>query len=161
MFFVFYMSSIGIRSFAELKDFTIKIMPNAELNIPQMPQKSQVIKNSDDLLDFWCDYFSLSLRNGGQHVEFRSQDYGMNFKYQFWFDIYTASPDWIEGMLTFIGKIIKKYDGDCVLESNGDTPIVMRKDGIVIVDDSKLRGTQRFPFHHLGIEVEEGNLEIV
>lgn len=71
------------------------------------------------------------------------------------------APDWIEGMLTFIGKIIKKYDGDCVLESNGDTPIVMRKDGVVIVDDSKLRGTQRFPFHHLGIEVEEGNLEIV
>lgn len=58
--------------------------------------------------------------------------------------------------MLLIGDILKKLDGDCLLESNGDTPIVMRRDSIVIVDDKKLIGTKRFPFQELGLEYKKG-----
>lgn len=82
----------------------------------------------------------------------------MKFDYQFWFDVYTITPNWLEEMLSFVGKLVKAYSGDCVLESNGDTPIVMRKDGVITVDDKKLNGTQKFPFDVLGLKYQEGDL---
>lgn len=42
--------------------------------------------------------------------------------------------------------IQRALDYDCVLESNEDTPIRMRRDKMIMVNGKKLMGTQRFSF---------------
>lgn len=39
-----------------------------------------------------------------QQVQFKSEDYNISFKYQFWFDVYTAYPNWFKGLISFVGK---------------------------------------------------------
>lgn len=50
----------------------------------------------------------------------------MDFKFEFWFDIYSYHTEWASKLMEFIGKILKRLDGNCLLESNGDTPILLR-----------------------------------
>ncbi len=159
MFYVFYLASNNRNSFTQIKKTVIDITPTVSQDISK--GSPQIVEDTDDQLRIWCDFFSLVVKNGGQSVRFRSEDYGMNFRYQFWFDVYTVNPNWLEGMLCFIGNIMKMYDGDCVLESNGDTPIAMRKDNSIIIDDKNLNGMQSFPFFKLGIECQQGDLKQV
>lgn len=159
MFYMFYLSSDGISDFKQIKQTINDITPAITAEIAQ--GRPQISEDTEEVLSIWCEYFSLRVKKGGQHVSFRSEDYGMNFGYQFWFDVYTVNPKWLEGMLSFIGKVMTDYTGNCVLEANGDTPIVMRKDNVVIVDDKKLKGTQRFPFHYLGLNYQEAELNAV
>jgi hypothetical protein len=156
MFYVFYLASDNIGDFSQIKQLVKDITPTLTPEIAK--GRPQISEDTDDLLRIWCEYFSICVKKGGQHVIYRSEDYGMNFEYQFWFDVYTVTPNWLEEMLSFVGKIMKVYNGDCVLEANGDTAIVMRKDNIVVVDDKKLKGTQRFPFGGLGLEYQAGDL---
>ena len=58
---------------------------------------------------------------------FKSEDYNEKFKFQFWFDVHYVTNNWAIELMKFIGNILKNFNGNCVLESNGDTPIVMRK----------------------------------
>jgi hypothetical protein len=159
MFYVLYLASDSISDFNQIKKLVKDITPVVASDI--LNGRPQISEDTDDTLKIWCEYFSLRVKNGGQHVRFRSEDYAMEFEYQFWFDIYTVTPNWMEGMLTFVGKIMKTYNGDCVLEANGDTSIVMRNNNVITVDDSNLRGLQKFPFQHLGIEYQEGKLKQV
>lgn len=147
MFYVFYLNNDC--SFSNLKKEVQKMLPD-------ICDKT----DTENRLEINCDYFSVSLVEGGTSIKFRSEDYGMPFKFQFRFNIYYSNVSWAHELMVFIGKILKTFDGNCVLESNGDTPIVMRseKDKIVVVDDKKLKGTQRFPFNGLGLEYQEGNL---
>lgn len=156
MFYVFYLAPDNISNFNQLKQLVNDITPKVSPDVAN--GRPQIYEDTDEVLNIWCEYFSLRVKKGGQHVKFRSEDYGITFEYQFWFDVYTATPNWLEGMLCFVGKIMKKYNGNCVLEANGDTAIVMRKDNIIIADDKKLNGTQRFPFSKLGLEYHEGDL---
>lgn len=82
----------------------------------------------------------------------------MDFKFEFWFDIYSYHTEWASKLMEFIGKILKRLDGNCLLESNGDTPILLRWEGKIIVNDKNLAGTERFPFSYLDIKYEEGDL---
>lgn len=159
MFYVLYLASDNISDFNQMKKLVKDITPVVASDI--LNGRLQISEDSNDTLKIWCEYFALRVNNGGQHVRFRSEDYGMEFKYQFWFDVYTVTQDWLEGMLSFVGKIMKTCDGDCILEANGDTSIVMRTNNVITVDDSNLRGLQRFPFQHLGFEYQEGHLKQV
>lgn len=159
VFHVFYLASDSKSSFEQIKRSVID-------NIPIVPQdvaksRPQVSENTDNSLSVWCEYFSLLVKNGGQPVIFRSEDYGMSFQYQFWFDAYTVTPGWFEGMLFFVGKIMNLYDGDCVLESNGDTPIVLRKNKNITVDGRGLKKEQMCLFDELQLVYQTGELKQV
>lgn len=156
MFYVFYLASDNISGFYQIKQLVKEITPAVKTEIAK--GRPQISEETDETLIIWCEYFLLCAKKGGQRVAFRNEDYGMNFEYEFWFDVYTVTPDWLNGMLSFIGNIMKMYSGNCLLEANGDTAIVMRKDNKIVVDDKKLKGTQRFPFGELGLEYQEGDL---
>jgi hypothetical protein len=134
--------------------------------------KKDALKFLNDREDFLCKYyenestisckgFTISFHEDGRHVCFKSEDYKMDLKYWLNFEILNAYTDWAEELMVLIGNFLKLYNSDCILESNGDTPIVIRKNTIVTVDDSKLRGTERFPFHYLGVDYQEGDLKTV
>jgi hypothetical protein len=114
------------------------------------------LKSSHEELEASADGFGLFLTVGGDGVRFRSEDHKLGFRFQMWFDIYGDAPNGIRDMMVFIGHIMRRLEGDCLLESNGDTPILLRRNRITIVDDSRLQGTQRFPFEELGIVYQEG-----
>lgn len=158
-FYVFYLSSDNKNDFKQIKQTVVDNTPSVTEGIAK--GRPQITENTEDLLSIWCEFFSLSVKNGGQPIIFRSEDYGMGFQYQFWFDVYNVTPNWLEGMLSFVGKIMNLYEGDCVLESNGDTPIVMRKNKNITVDDRKLKKEQMSPFDELGLVYQTGELKQV
>jgi hypothetical protein len=157
MFYVCYMGP-SKTDFSQTKKFVLQSIPQSAEDIKS--GQPHIHLDDPDKFSVWCDFFTLIVRNEGQNTKFRSEDYRMNFKYQFTFDVYTTTPNWMKNMLSFIGKMMNRYDGDFVFESNGDTPIIIRKDNKVIVDDKNLHGIERFPFHELGIDYEEGDIDI-
>lgn len=94
--------------------------------------------------------FTMFIKEGGNSVAFRSEDYRLNFKFDFYIDINNSYANWAVELMEFAGKLLKSYNSDFVLETNGDSAYIMRKkeDGIIIVDDTKL-GV--FPFDSLGL----------
>lgn len=159
VFHVFYLASDNRKDFEELKQLIIDTTPKGASSIAS--GKTQISENTDILLNIWCEHFSLRVKNGGQPVKFRSEDYGMSFQYQFWFDANTATSGWFEELLTFVGKIMKNCDSDCVLESNGEAPLIMRKNRMITVDVRKMSDEQILLFNNAGLEYKEGHLESV
>ena len=153
---MFYDFMLGIdSSFDELKEFIIE-----EIIKKNIINNVKVVVNSEKRLSFISEAFNSSLSAGGQGLIFMSEDYNMNLKYSMDFDIHSEYVRWPEELMIFIGCIIKKYSGEYVLESNGDNPILMSKNGIIIVDDKKLKRITRLPFELLGINYVEGNIEL-
>jgi hypothetical protein len=143
--------------FKQMKQSVIEMTPALTPEIAD--GRSQISEDTDSLLSIWCEYYSLRVKRlEEQDVLFKNQNYGINFEYQFWFDIYTVTPNWLEGILSFVGKVMQKYKGDCVLESNGDIPIVIRKNGIVTVDN-KLHEIHKASFNLLKLEYQEEDLK--
>jgi len=145
MFYVMYLGNEC--EFNTLKQKVVEITPSIRSKIDE-----------GEKFNVNCDYFSLLIKEGGTPVKFKSEDYNDKFNFQFWFDVHYTTPNWAIELMKFVGIILENFDGSCVLESNGDTPIVMRKDGLITVDDKKLKGTQKFPFDALGLEYQEGDL---
>lgn len=116
--------------------------------------------DTNDKITICSEGLIMFVKEGGSGVTFRNQDYGLIFKFEFYIDINSSYHNWAFELMEFAGKILKNFDGDFVLEANGDLPYIMRKreDGIVIIDDSKLGF---FPFESLGIEYKKDKLEQV
>jgi hypothetical protein len=153
---MFYDFMFGTEStFEEIKEFIIE-----EIIEKNVLNNAKVAINSEKRLSFISEAFNSSLSAGGQGLIFMSEDYDMNLKYSMDFDIHSEYVRWPEELMTFIGCIIKKYSVECVLESNGDNPILISKNGIVIVDDKKLKRITRLPFELLGVDYKEGNIEL-
>lgn len=153
---MFYDFMFGIEStFDELKEFIVE-----EIMKKNILTNAKVVINSEKRLSFISEAFNSSLSVGGQGLIFMSEDYNMNLQYSMDFDIHSEYVRWAEELMTFIGCIIKKYSGGCVLESNGDNPILISRNGSVIVDDKKLKRTTRLPFELLGINYIEGSIEL-
>ncbi|MDQ6419788.1 SitI3 family protein [Paenibacillus sp. LHD-117] len=147
MFYTFYLSS-NI-PFDELKRIISESISNDE-----------IIENSEKRYEISSDGFNLRTREGSDGVKFRSEDYGINFRFEFWFDIYSYHTDWARELMGFIGRIMHRLDGDCLLESNGEIPILLKRDNVVIVDDKKLAGIEKFPFHALNLDYKEEDIKI-
>lgn len=148
MFYVMYLGNEC--DFNTLKQKVVEITPN-------------IRSKSDDRENFNvnCDFFSLSIKEGGTPVTFKSEDYNDKFNFQFWFDVHYNTTDWAVELMKFVGILLKSFDGSVVLESNGDIPIVVRKDGTITVDDKELKGTQKFPFDGLNLKYQKGDLKQV
>lgn len=142
MFYLFFL--VGDYGFDHLKQTVTEILCNGE-----------IITDSNVELEVITDGFNVSITEGGDSVKFRSEDYGLDFKYKMWFDIYSDHSNGINELMKFIGSVMIRLDGECLLESNGDTPIMIRRDNMVIVDDKGLKGTERFPFHELRLKYQE------
>lgn len=151
MFYTFY---IGTHiKWEELKNTLKKNLEKMTLNNVDI-----VIENNEEI-EFDCSWFNLSITNNVKSILFTSEDYHLNLDYQFWFEVYYMSdgkPE--EMMLELIGKILEKMADSGILLSNGDKPIIQKKDDKVTVDDSRLDSVERFPFQYLNIKYEEGTL---
>lgn len=101
--------------------------------------------------------FVLDVRKENKVLSFKNQEYDTNFNFLLLFEIYSNS-NWATKMMELTGKLLNHTSGDCLIESNGDTPILFRKDDCIIVDDSKLHGTAKFPFEVLNHEYHYGSL---
>ncbi|WP_019637137.1 hypothetical protein [Paenibacillus fonticola] len=143
MFYLFFLA--GDYDFDHFKRIVTEILRNGE-----------IITDSDVELEVITDGFNVSITEGGDSVKFRSEDYGLNFKYKMWFDIYSDHSNGINELMKFVGSIMTRLNGECLLESNGDTPVMIRRDNMVIVDDKGLGGAKRFPFHELRLKYQEG-----
>lgn len=124
-------------------------------------ESGDILRNSIEEFVISFDWATINIKEGGQGLVFTSEDYEMELKYSFWFDILHEHTNWAERLMSFIGRILSVFEGDCILESNGDTPISIRRNGILVVDDKKLKGTERFPFHALNQNFVEGDIERV
>lgn len=152
MFYVFYM---GIdRAFEEIK----RVIEDQILKEP-VGEGGEVLRNTAEEFVVSFDWATLRIKEGGPGLAFASEDYGMELRYSFWFDILSEEPDWAERLMSFTGAILGRFEGDGVLESNGDTPILKRRSSSIVVDDKKLKGRECFPFHALNHPYVEGDIE--
>ncbi|WP_150276037.1 SitI3 family protein [Paenibacillus tepidiphilus] len=147
MFYLFFLAANC--PFHDVKRMVVDLLEGAELNA-----------DSADELELTTDVYHLTVTEGGDGVKFRSEDYRMSLDVQMWFDLYDGVEGRLNELMRFIGAVMQRHEGDCLLESNGDTAILLRKEQLVIADDSRLNGTQRFPFEHLGVSYREGTIAL-
>lgn len=136
-----------------------KLYLGSELEFKQFKNwvSKYVSEKNMELFDSKKDYiivsngFTVFIDDRVDSVAFRSEDYGLNFNFNMYIDINPAYSNWAVELMEYAGKMLKDFDGDFVLESNGETAYLIRKkvDGKVIADNSYLG---YFPFEHLGIE---------
>ncbi len=79
-------------------------------------------------------------------------------KFCCYIDIIPSYFNWANELITFTGEILKETEGDCILELN-DKQILLRKNGVITVDDKKLSGTLEFPFMKLGLDFRYGDID--
>lgn len=126
-----------------------------------LPGEGEVIRHTADELVVSFDWATMTVQEGGQGLVFKSEDYGFPLRFSLWFDVLPDQPDWAERLMAFTGRLLSRIGGDCILESNGDTPILTRTGSRIVVDDKKMKGTAKFPFHALKLSYIEGDLEKV
>ncbi|MFT9846397.1 SitI3 family protein [Aneurinibacillus sp. REN35] len=149
MFYIFYIGADCL--FEELKKNIEDFIKANRLD------NGSIGRNTSEEFVVVFDWATMSMKEGGQGLAFISEDYQMNLTYRLWFEVFHREANWAERFMTFIGHMLSSVEGDCVLESNGDTPILIRRNGNVVVDDKKMNGTQRFPFYALHYPFVEGD----
>ncbi|WP_304944289.1 hypothetical protein [Vallitalea guaymasensis] len=103
------------------------------------------------------DNYTVNLNNSKTALMFKNEDYSSEFSILVVFNIIPNS-NWAEALLRFVGKLISFNEGQILLESNGDTPILFRENVQVVVDDSELKGIG-MPFECLNVNYVVGKLE--
>ena len=150
MFYIFFMGCDT--GFDQIKKVIYDIMLGKEGYNPR------VVEDGEKIFDILCKYFALRVKIDYIGTRFRCEDYRLNLNCQLWFDAYRTDENWMKEMLSFVGTLMKIFDGECAFESNADSPPIMyRRDNKVIVDGSRFKGTEKFPFHFLGVEYTEGS----
>lgn len=164
LFFRFYLADNKKDNFEALKKEVVDCIP--PLSEEYLKSGTQIAENSTKKLDITCNYFWLRIENGGEGVDFRTEDYTyafyyeFQFQYEFLFDIYRSDLNWYNELVIFVGKIMTKFSGDCVLEFNGDTPRIMRfNDKIVLASD--VEEEQANAFESVGLSFVRRDLPVV
>lgn len=101
--------------------------------------------------------FSLRLNSNKVTLQFKNEDYQQNFNVLLLFEV-MPNTNWAVKLFRFAGELMKLHDGACLMESNGDTPVLYRADDEIIVDDSKLHGAG-LPFDELTLKYQKGELK--
>lgn len=82
MFYLFY---IGLRShFEEVKTLTKKICRIITSNNFKMTEERE------HQIEFICDWFRLTIYDNAKGIQFTSEDYCLELKVLFWFDVYDS-----------------------------------------------------------------------
>ena len=105
------------------------------------------------------DNFTLCLNNSELALRFKNEDYNQNFNYDLVFEVLSNS-NWAAELFQFAGLLLRYNDGACLIESNGDIPVLYRENTDIYVDDSKLHGIG-LPFDLLGMKYYRKDLEWV
>lgn len=85
---------------------------------------------------FADDSFQIFFEDGmSRTVEYRNQDYMLELGCFLEIQLFQPYPEAARQMLEFSSHILENTSGDFLLESNGDTPVIMRKTGIVFVNE--------------------------
>ncbi len=136
--------------------------PERELKriIMDIVKDDDIVGFSEDAPENWsfaCDYYTCFVNGRDSGTELFSKDFMIDLRRRFEFDIFLE--DWEQGekrMMEIIGAILSVGDDDCLLLANGDTPIVMRRDGRTVVDDSRWVEREYFPYEALGVDFDWG-----
>ena len=136
---------------------------SSECSLPEMETfvRENIMKNSDTILSeetgfsISSDSFTLRFMAGNNHIDFACQDYNLSFSCCFWFDIIVSSQTWAEEIIAISNKVLDSYEGDLVLESNGEKPILLRSENELYVD--KNIGDGSFPFNYIKQSYKEKN----
>lgn len=153
MFYTFYMGSQY--DFSEFKKILIEMVNTATGN-------SKIVNDDINELEIDNEWFNASLREDSKGIKFIGEDYELDLKFLIWIEVYYSQDGISEQMMMkFIGAILSKCEGESILLSNGDKPILQRKKDIVIVDDSRLDTNEEFPFKLMEIEYTKGLLKQV
>jgi hypothetical protein len=152
---MFYLLYLGLGTdLLELKKIITYIIGNIQ-------NEGEIYQDTDTDFSIGCNWFTIFLNNWIEGISFASEDYKLDLKYQLWFELLSSVDDASEMMMYTIGRILEQAQGDAIILSNGETPILERRNGIITVDGTKLDGKKQFPFYKLGIEYSEGNLNQV
>lgn len=115
----------------------------------------------DGMKWIWTDCFSVSCSYDERSLRWASEDYEMEFHQDVFFttchdqdEKYSYDPE--IAMLTVIGGIMRLSGDDCLVLGNGEKPIVMRRNGRTIVDDSRWGKRGVFPYEALGVDFDWG-----
>ncbi len=106
---------------------------------------------------FHSDLLSCWVFSNNRGLEMFSEYYKMDLQYDVEFDLFLDEYEkGEEAMLRLIGEIMRIDNSDCVILANGDMPIVMRRNGKTIVDDSRWVERGEFPYEALGVDFDWG-----
>lgn len=151
MFYTFY---VGTQcNFNDMKEVVKKEIMNIA------SEDVEIVKEDGNEIEFVCSWFDLNIDDNAKGILFTSEDYRIRLNFLFWFEVYYSDDGISEKkMMELIGKLLRVTIDNGILLSNGDKPILQKKEGKIIVDDSQLDLEERFPFQYLNIEYEEGRL---
>jgi len=106
------------------------------------------------------DAFNASITKlGNDDINFKREIYDLIFNYNFYFELYRKSEDRDSEMMKFLGFIMRKYLGDCVLTLNTVT-VLIRKDEEIIVDETDTKRIKMLPYNLLELPVKLGKIDV-
>lgn len=115
------------------------------------------IKVNGSEISCYCDVFTLFIDNESSTIKCIVEDSKQSLNVYFYMNLNTRCEDVVAKTIYFVGRVMEEFSGNVVLMQNGDTPIVMRKGGEVIVDKSKV--VDFYPFEMLRTEYKVNNLD--
>lgn len=144
MFFILYFAT-GT-TFNEIKKYLAESIQGATLT-----------SNTDDELVLTHDSFTLRLTHNGNSIQFASEDYELALEFCLWIDVISSSKSWADDLIELSNKILNEYEGNLILESNGEKPMLIRNSTGLFVD-KKLRSEDKFPLNLLTMNYEDKDL---
>lgn len=150
-------SVLGFQEFKEIL--------NTKVNISDILPNSDILVDEENEYVFICDAFKFIIENKYTNkrlaisLQFIKEDYNLDARYKISFNIYHNYKKWAEYLMIFVWKLISSIEGDLILFTDGGRSFVLKRNGRVSVDSSKLSGSQKFPFEYLYIDYREEYIE--
>lgn len=110
------------------------------------------ILNKKEELSLYCDLFTLTMTFTSDYIGTMREEAKMDLDTELYMDLDMNCIDVIRKTICFVGECFKSFEGNAILLSNSDTPIVKRSGEKIIVDSSKIKSEQIFPFEELNEE---------
>lgn len=105
--------------------------------------------NSNEM-SCYCDVFTLFIDNASDTIRCIEEESKQSLNVYFYMNLNAKCEEVVAKTIYFVGRVMEEFSGNVVLMQNGDTPIVMRSGGEVIVDKSKV--VDFYPFEMLRTE---------
>lgn len=83
-----------------------------------------------------------------ENQKYKEGEYDIKFDANIYFEVYYTIKDWDEEMMRVVKYLMDAIACDCVLEYYG-IPIMTKKDGNIVIDESLTGRPKKFPFHIL------------
>ena len=103
------------------------------------------------------DHFQAYSSDPKESIQLFSKYYKMHLRQRVWFLLFRGEGNEAEAaMMKTIGMVMRISNDDCFFLANGDTPIVMRRNGKTVVDDSRWVEREHYPYEALGVDFDWG-----